>query len=836
MRLRHDSEIKSVAITADGKNIASLADDGVRVWQADTGQQLGRILPAPKAQFGSAAYAMALFPRSNTLAIVHGTGRGISLWDLPACKEIGVLEHKSTETYYLLAISVGGNLLATVCQDLQATGWGPSFIKVWDAKSRKEVKRLPFIDKDVFALALSPDCGLLAVATFAEITVFDLNSAKMVYKVQPAGGISQRATMTFSPDGAHLVYSVGSVPWRLDGDALEVRLAKDGTIIKGNARPGGDVAFDALGKTMVVVSRGRGSVAVYAGAVGSKVQKLDLVPSQCVALESTGRTLVLADRNRIHVRDLNCKIEKPLFLGHRRYITSLNYTSDGKWLASHAKDSPEVLIWDANSGKPVRQIREAFTPTARYYYNGNFTDWQANVLSGIPAVAFSPETGVLAMANSEIGVAQLWSASKGRLVKQLKKVPSDETEHWLQFFRSLAFSANGRFLAATDLNDTVAVWDTLSSKQLWQAREQRPLWGDYITGLALSPNAELFAIGFSGKPYRWNQATVQSTIILRDAATGNLVRELPTTGAEVTHLAFSPDGKLLISVQPGFQFDAIALWHVDSGKQLTWQDQPKQHVWAGYFPCFSPDGRLVAAFSDGPKQEFGLHWWEVDTGSLVGELRGNIGASPIAFSPRGTTMAVVETEQSVLLVDMVGAFATDKQAANPPGLEQAWSDLASANAGRAYRAMAGLARYPGAVAFLGNKLSPIRRPKAANIEESIAMLDADQIKVREQASEKLVEIGDDAVPFLKKTLADNPPLEVRQRIPLLMKSLEKRKREFHPPVGASELQQIRAIQVLLWIGNADAVTVLTRLADGASAARQTQDTKTALKVLRLFTK
>ena len=67
-----------------------------------------------------------------------------------------------------------------------------------------------------------------------------------------------------------------------------------------------------------------------------------------------------------------------------------------------------------------------------------------------------------------------------------------------------------------------------------------------------------------------------------------------------------------------------------------------------------------------------------------------------------------------------------------------------------------------------------------------------------------------------------------------MKTLEKRGREYRAPSDDKELQQIRSIQVLLWIGNADAVALLTRLAEGASAARQTQDARTALKILRPF--
>ena len=327
-RLRHDSEIKSVAITADGKTIASLADDGVRVWQAETGEQLGHILPPPKDQPGSGAYAMALLPMDNAIAIVHKTSREISLWDLAACKEIGFLEYKLSETYYLLAVSDGGKVVAAAGQELNSTGWGPSFIKVWDATTRKEVARLDSIGKGMAGLALSPDGKLIAVADVTAVTVFDLASAKALYKIESAGAIAG-PSLTFSPDGAYLIYSARiAEPWNFD-ENLHVHHTKDGSKVNTDVRPGGRVAFDGLGKTMVVVNPKAG-IAVYAGAAGPRIKTPDFGPSQCVALDSAGRTLVLTDRNRIHVWDLNRNVEKPLFLGHRRYITSLNFTSDGK--------------------------------------------------------------------------------------------------------------------------------------------------------------------------------------------------------------------------------------------------------------------------------------------------------------------------------------------------------------------------------------------------------------------------------------------------------------------------------------------------------------------------
>ena len=450
-----------MAITADGKTIASLADDGVRVWRAETGEQIGCILH-PTDDHSSLAYAMALSPANKILAIAHRYGKGISLWDLPVGKELGLISWKSPDFAHVVAISHDGTVVAADSGDGKINSVD-DFTKIWDRATLKERTRLPPIGEHIRGLALSPDGKLIAVADVTAVTVFNLASAKALYKIESAGAIAG-PSLTFSPDGAYLIYSARiAEPWNFD-ENLHVHHTKDGSTVNTDVRPGGRVAFDGLGKTMVVVNPKAG-IAVYAGAAGPRIKTLDFGPSQCVALDSAGRTLVLTDRNRIHVWDLNCNVEKPLFLGHRRPITSLNFTGDGKRVVSQAKDSPEVLLWDVDSGKAVARIQHAFTRPFREYYKVHPESWQDERGNGIPTLGFSVETGILATGNSQLAVAQLWSARDGRFLKQLKATPREPPES-IHYFPQVAFSANGKLLAATDLHRMMSVWDAVGFKEL----------------------------------------------------------------------------------------------------------------------------------------------------------------------------------------------------------------------------------------------------------------------------------------------------------------------------------------------------------------------------------
>jgi hypothetical protein len=77
------------------------------------------------------------------------------------------------------------------------------------------------------------------------------------------------------------------------------------------------------------------------------------------------------------------------------------------------------------------------------------------------------------------------------------------------------------------------------------------------------------------------------------------------------------------------------------------------------------------------------------------------------------------------------------------------------------------------------------------------------------------ELGQAAEPYLRKTLARNPPLDTRRRIEALLASL-------------AEPRQDRALQVLESIGTEPARRLLDELATGMPEARLTEGAKQSL--------
>ncbi len=155
-------------------------------------------------------------------------------------------------------------------------------------------------------------------------------------------------------------------------------------------------------------------------------------------------------------------------------------------------------------------------------------------------------------------------------------------------------------------------------------------WGDgIIHDFTWSPDGSVLALATS------------IGIHFYDAHTFQLVREM-STGAQVHHVAFSPDGTVLLSISRATQ-----LWRVADGAllhtfYLNLPELPDEKV---PFPLvdavFSPDGSLIASQSESWQHNM-VHLWQVSTGELLRSLEGHTGwIQAIAFSPDGTLLASV---------------------------------------------------------------------------------------------------------------------------------------------------------------------------------------------------
>jgi WD40 repeat protein len=179
-------------------------------------------------------------------------------------------------------------------------------------------------------------------------------------------------------------------------------------------------------------------------------------------------------------------------------------------------------------------------------------------------VRFSPNGRLLA-SGSEDGRIMLWDVSTRRALCQPLAVSSGEA--W-----TIAFSPDNRLLLGA--GRTVRVWDITDPEQ---PEVVGKMGASLRAGLAVSPAGFLATGHTDGAAQVWNLKTLEKD-------------EAPLRGhaAEVTAVAFSPDGRLLATASR-----AVQMWDMNTrsmfGEPLTDTYGLIQQV------AFSPDGRLLTA-------------------------------------------------------------------------------------------------------------------------------------------------------------------------------------------------------------------------------------------------
>lgn len=180
-------------------------------------------------------------------------------------------------------------------------------------------------------------------------------------------------------------------------------------------------------------------------------------------------------------------------------------------------------------------------------------------------LAFSPDRKLLASASHD-GTARLWDVAK-RLERNVFHVGAQD-----HFPLSVAFSRDSRLLAAGCSDHTVKLWNVDTGK------EQATLRGhsDSVESVAFSPTTDVLASAASGEVFIW------------EAPTGKRIAKLET-GGKYDKVAFSPDGKTLVSAGFGI---AIEIWDLSTvSKQAALDDQGAIKLAL----AFAPDGSIIIA-------------------------------------------------------------------------------------------------------------------------------------------------------------------------------------------------------------------------------------------------
>jgi WD40 repeat protein len=545
----HSSSVLSVAISPDGKTLASGSEDNtIKLWDLASGKQLYSL-----NGHSNRVKSVVFSPDGVTLATVSGDYT-FKLWDLK--RGVEVRSFKSGDLKYpeSVAISPDGKILAGGAYDT---------IKLWDLSTGDELRSIK-VDVAPVSLAFSPDGKTLACGIYQYAILFDVTDGKEILRLKHTADYGHEVScVTFSPNGKTLA-SAGEMTIKL----WDVAHGSELRTLTGHTAPVSSVVFALDGKTLASGSEDK-TIRLWDPASGNELRMLT-PKSQVysVAFSPDGATLASGTTDpSIRLWKVADGTELSLLVGHSSVTRAVALSPNGMTLASGLDNS--VILWDMANANGLRILNGhsglihslAFSPDGKMLASGSddhtiklwgvATGKELHTLQGhsndVRAVAFSPNGKVLASGSLDVTI-RLWDVASGNELKGQSpgRWQDDEFE-----FSTLTFSTDGRVLAAGIADGTINLWDVSNETELRSINANTT----GIQCVAFSPDRKTVATG------RWNSTTVQ----LWDVTSRKELRTLKGHSEGVRTLAFSEDGKTLASGGDAF----LKLWHMDDGRELA---------------------------------------------------------------------------------------------------------------------------------------------------------------------------------------------------------------------------------------------------------------------------
>jgi WD40 repeat protein len=256
--------------------------------------------------------------------------------------------------------------------------------------------------------------------------------------------------------------------------------------------------------------------------------------------------------------------------GHTSTVTSIDFSPDGRTLASGSLDGT-IILWSVLTNLPLGPPQMAHP-------------------EGVTDVAFGPD-GLRLASTGDDGTIVLWDVADVTAPEETASlVPGADSVY------SVDFSPDGKTLASGDSTGSVILWDATTGDQLGE-----PLLGhtDAVFVVTFNQDGTLLASG-----------SRDSTIILWDVEK-RVPKGAPLVGHtdEVDSLDFSPNGTTLAS---GGRDKNVILWDVDTGKQRG--NPLSGHKNTVFAVAFGHDGLMLASASFDKR----VILWDPTTGEQLG--------------------------------------------------------------------------------------------------------------------------------------------------------------------------------------------------------------------------
>ncbi|MBA3351443.1 MAG: hypothetical protein H0U23_03290, partial [Blastocatellia bacterium] len=413
--LRHGEWVSDARFDGNGNRVATASwDRTARVWNTKT----GRAITEPLTHGGS-VHAVQFSPNGEKLLTASAEDK-VRLWDVRDRRILPVLLNHEQAVKFARFSSDGRRV---------ATGSSDGTARIWDAVTGKPLTEPMRHDREFQVVQFSPDDHYIVTAYLDTARIWDSGTGEAV--AQPIKHNEPILSAHFSPDGKRLLTaSVDSTAriWNAEtAEAIGVPMKHASLVYSAEFSPDGQrVVTASLDKTArvwdahtgrpiteplthtkevnfadfsadgrrVITASGDGTARIWDVHTGKALNLFGDGGAKKAQFSRSGALVATAGGYSARVWDARNGDPVTEPLGHENSVESLQFSPNGKWLATASLDG-KTRIWDVRSGKLLAEF---------FAHEGT---------AGVRTVQFSP-AGNRVLSACDDGTARIWDFAPGK--------------------------------------------------------------------------------------------------------------------------------------------------------------------------------------------------------------------------------------------------------------------------------------------------------------------------------------------------------------------------------------------------------------------------------------